>query len=71
MRLQADSFLLATQPVDIRVGADRLTMFVVYGVHPFRDGNGRTARLAMTCVSAAGRRESLCQLSLAKNTSRH
>lgn len=32
-----------------------MTMFVVTEVHPFRDGNGRTARLAMNCVlSAAG-----------------
>lgn len=33
-----------------------MTMFVVSEVHPFLDGNGRTARLAMNCVlSAAGR----------------
>jgi Fic/DOC family len=32
-----------------------MTMFVVTEVHPFADGNGRTARLAMNCVlSAAG-----------------
>lgn len=32
-----------------------MTMFVVTEVHPFRDGNGRTARLAMNCVlSKAG-----------------
>lgn len=32
-----------------------MTMFVVSEVHPFKDGNGRTARLAMNCVlSAAG-----------------
>lgn len=32
-----------------------MAMFVVSEVHPFRDGNGRTARLAMNCVlSAAG-----------------
>jgi Fic family protein len=32
-----------------------MTMFVVSEVHPFVDGNGRTARLAMNCVlSAAG-----------------
>lgn len=32
-----------------------MTMFVVGEVHPFQDGNGRTARLAMNCVlSAAG-----------------
>ena len=32
-----------------------MTMFVVCEVHPFIDGNGRTARLAMNCVlSAAG-----------------
>ncbi len=32
-----------------------MTMFVVSEVHPFIDGNGRTARLAMNCVlSAAG-----------------
>jgi Fic family protein len=32
-----------------------MTMFVVTEVHPFRDGNGRTARLAMNCMlSAAG-----------------
>lgn len=34
-----------------------MTMFVVSEVHPFGDGNGRTARLAMNCVlSAAGQR---------------
>lgn len=33
-----------------------MTMFVVSEVHPFKDGNGRTARLAMNCIlSAAGR----------------
>lgn len=32
-----------------------MTMFVVSEVHPFIDGNGRTARLAMNCeLSAAG-----------------
>lgn len=32
-----------------------MTMFVVSEVHPFQDGNGRTARLAMNCVlSQAG-----------------
>lgn len=32
-----------------------MTMFVVSEVHPFKDGNGRTARLTMNCVlSAAG-----------------
>lgn len=32
-----------------------MTMFVVTEVHPFMDGNGRTARLAMNCMlSAAG-----------------
>jgi hypothetical protein len=32
-----------------------MTMFVVAEVHPFVDGNGRTARLAMNCMlSAAG-----------------
>jgi len=32
-----------------------MTMFVVTEVHPFLDGNGRTARLAMNCeLSAAG-----------------
>jgi len=33
-----------------------MTMFVVAEVHPFLDGNGRTARLAMNCVLSAGRR---------------
>lgn len=32
-----------------------MTMFVVAEVHPFLDGNGRTARLAMNCVLSAGR----------------
>ena len=33
-----------------------MTLFVVLEVHPFKDGNGRTARLAMNCVlSDAGR----------------
>ncbi|MDR2625286.1 MAG: Fic family protein [Zoogloeaceae bacterium] len=32
-----------------------MTLFVVLEVHPFMDGNGRTARLAMNCMlSAAG-----------------
>ena len=32
-----------------------MAMFVISEVHPFKDGNGRTARLAMNCVlSAAG-----------------
>ncbi|WGS50700.1 Fic family protein [Paraburkholderia sp. D15] len=32
-----------------------MTMFVVSEVHPFQDGNGRTARLAMNCIlSEAG-----------------
>ncbi len=36
-----------------------MTMFVVSEVHPFIDGNGRTARLAMNCaLSAAG----LCRI---------
>lgn len=36
-----------------------MTMFVVTEVHPFRDGNGRTARLAMNAVlTAAG----LCRI---------
>ena len=30
-----------------------MTMFVVSAVHPFIDGNGRTARLAMNCVLSA------------------
>jgi hypothetical protein len=30
-----------------------MTMFVVAEVHPFVDGNGRTARLAMNCVLSA------------------
>lgn len=30
-----------------------MTMFVVTEVHPFRDGNGRTARLAMNCALSA------------------
>jgi Fic/DOC family len=30
-----------------------MTMFVVTEVHPFLDGNGRTARLAMNCVLSA------------------
>jgi hypothetical protein len=32
-----------------------MTMFVVTEVHPFLDGNGRTARLAMNCVLSAER----------------
>lgn len=32
-----------------------MTMFVVTEVHPFLDGNGRTARLAMNCVLSAAR----------------
>lgn len=32
-----------------------MTMFVVTEVHPFLDGNGRTARLAMNCVLSAKR----------------
>jgi hypothetical protein len=30
-----------------------MTMFVVTEVHPFTDGNGRTARLAMNCMLSA------------------
>ncbi len=30
-----------------------MTMFVVTEVHPFIDGNGRTARLAMNCMLSA------------------
>jgi len=58
-------------PGTLREGFDRImalgnplaralmTMFVVTEVHPFRDGNGRTARLAMNChLSAAG----LCRI---------
>jgi hypothetical protein len=30
-----------------------MTMFVISEVHPFLDGNGRTARLAMNCVLSA------------------
>lgn len=36
-----------------------MTMFVVTEVHPFLDGNGRTARLAMNCALSAGR---LCRI---------
>ncbi|HMK84514.1 MAG TPA: Fic family protein [Steroidobacteraceae bacterium] len=32
-----------------------MTMFVVTEVHPFIDGNGRTARLAMNCVLSASK----------------
>jgi hypothetical protein len=32
-----------------------MTMFVVTEVHPFIDGNGRTARLAMNCVLSAAK----------------
>lgn len=52
-------------PGTLREGFDRIkalahplaraimTMFVVAEVHPFLDGNGRTARLAMNCVLSA------------------
>src|SRR5256885_1701134 len=30
-----------------------MTMFVITEVHPFIDGNGRTARLAMNCMLSA------------------
>lgn len=33
-----------------------MMMFVVTEVHPFIDGNGRTARLAMNCMLSAGER---------------
>lgn len=33
-----------------------MTMFVVSEVHPFKDGNGRTARLAMNCVLSSANR---------------
>lgn len=33
-----------------------MTMFVISEVHPFRDGNGRTARLAMNCVLSGANR---------------
>jgi hypothetical protein len=54
-------------PGTLREGFDRIqalahplaravmTMFVVAEVHPFLDGNGRTARLAMNCVLSAER----------------
>ncbi|MEJ0040484.1 MAG: Fic family protein [Gammaproteobacteria bacterium] len=32
-----------------------MTMFVVTEVHPFTDGNGRTARLAMNCMLSAAK----------------
>lgn len=32
-----------------------MMMFVVTEIHPFLDGNGRAARLAMNCVLSAGR----------------
>lgn len=65
-------FVLPEQvPATLREGFDRIraladpvaralmTMFVVSEVHPFQDGNGRTARLAMNCVlSSAG----LCRI---------
>jgi len=42
--------------LDDPVARALMAMFVVSEVHPFLDGNGRTARLAMNCVlSAAGR----------------
>lgn len=44
------------QALDDPLARALMTMFVVSEVHPFQDGNGRTARLAMNCVlSAAGR----------------
>jgi hypothetical protein len=44
------------QALEDPVAQALMTMFVVAEVHPFSDGNGRTARLAMNCVlSAAGR----------------
>jgi hypothetical protein len=36
-----------------------MTMFIVAEVHPFLDGNGRTARLAMNCVLSA---EKFCRI---------
>ena len=33
-----------------------MMMFVVTEVHPFIDGNGRTARLTMNCMLSAGER---------------
>lgn len=43
------------QALEDQLARALMTMFVVSEVHPFRDGNGRTARLAMNCVlSAAG-----------------
>lgn len=43
------------QALDDPLARALMTMFVVSEVHPFMDGNGRTARLAMNCVlSAAG-----------------
>ena len=68
-----NTFFVAPElvPGTLREGFDRIiglseplaraimTMFVVTEVHPFLDGNGRTARLAMNCVlSEAG----LCRI---------
>ena len=38
------------------VARSLMTMFVISEVHPFKDGNGRTARLAMNCVPSAENR---------------
>ncbi|HEY9132078.1 MAG TPA: Fic family protein [Dyella sp.] len=68
-----NTFFVAPElvPGTLREGFDRIiglreplaraimTMFVITEVHPFLDGNGRTARLAMNCVlSEAG----LCRI---------
>lgn len=43
------------QALETALARALMTMFVVSEVHPFKDGNGRTARLAMNCLlSAAG-----------------
>ncbi|AWB32984.1 Fic family protein [Orrella marina] len=43
------------QALETALARALMTMFVVSEVHPFKDGNGRTARLAMNCMlSAAG-----------------
>lgn len=41
------------QALETALARALMTMFVVSEVHPFKEGNGRTARLAMNCVLSA------------------
>lgn len=45
--------VLPQQELEVQLARALMTMFVVTEVHPFTDGNGRTARLAMNAELTA------------------